>query len=115
MHFRRARASTEVRLHSLIADAYLRCGKHRMARIYVERIYGPFYSMDDRASHQKFPLEIPSDSRVAPEAYAEVLHVAARISLVHGQEAEAIDELAEARDFDPSDTSISQLLMQVVE
>ena len=115
MYSYRARASSEVRLHSLIAEAYLQCGKYRMVRIYVERIYCALYSMDDRANHLKFPLEIPSNSQVAPETYAALLHVAARVSLVHGKDHEAIDELTEASNFDPSDTSITQLMEQVEE
>ena len=113
MHLNRARETSEVRLHSLIADAYLRCGKYRMARIYVERIYGPLYSMDDRVTRQKLPLDIPQDNQVASGTYAELLHVAARISLVHGQEGEAIAELNEACDLDPWNAAIPRLLEQV--
>ena len=109
----RARDISEVRLHTLIAESYLRCGKYRMARIYVERIYGPLYSMDDRANHRKLPLDIPRDNQVASGTYAELLHVAARISLVHGQEGEAIAELSEACELDPWDRDIKELLEQV--
>ena len=115
MHVNRARANSEVDLHTSIADAYLQGGKYRIARIYVERIYGPLYSMDNRRNRLKFPLIIPADSQVAAGTYAKLLYVAARISLVHGRYYEADAELAEAHEFDASNIDIIQLQKQVNE
>ena len=53
-----ARHQASVRLHALIAELYLQSGDLRLARVYVERIYGPRYSLDTRLNHQKFPLEL---------------------------------------------------------
>ena len=96
----RALVDTEVRLHHLIAEAYLRLGKSRLARIYVERIYGPLAGWDDRVNKVKFPLEIPPDG-ATPRVYAELLLVAARISRAHGAHYEALAELDEALRLDP--------------
>ena len=96
----RALVDTEVRLHHLIAEAYLRLGNSRLARIYAERIYGPLAGYDDRVNKVKFPLQISPDG-ATPRVYAELLLVAARISLAHGGYYEALAELNEALRLNP--------------
>ncbi|KAG6994062.1 hypothetical protein G7Y79_00047g082880 [Physcia stellaris] len=100
-----ARYNAEIQLHSLIATCYLQLGNSRLARIYVERIYGPLYSLDDRANRQKFPL---ANLKGRPEAYAELLGVAAQISWSHGKWREAFCELHYAKELDSSNSEIQQ-------
>lgn len=55
-----------IRLHTSIAACYLRAKMYRMARIYVERIYGPLHCCDHRFNKLKFPLSIESDNKSMP-------------------------------------------------
>ena len=103
--FHRARYNAEIQLHSLIATCYLRLGNSRLARIYVERIYGPLYSLDRRVNRHKFPL---ANLKGSPEAYAELLGVAAQISWSHGKWREAFCELHYAKELDSSNSEIQQ-------
>lgn len=73
----------------------------------MERIYGPLHSTDDRGNDTKFPLEITGDNR---EAYAQLLVVAAQISLSHGQASGAYGELQEASRLDPENKEVTPLL-----
>lgn len=63
--------------------------------------------MDDRGWDTKFPLEINQGNE---EAYAELLMVAAQISLTHGQANQAYDELHEASCLDPENEEVKLLL-----
>lgn len=110
----RALADTKVRLHHLLAEAYLRLGDYRLARVYVERIYGPLATYDDRANREQFPLRIPQDG-ASPSVYAELLLVAAKISLIHGHHWKALMELSEASRLDDSNEEIKELLDQTHE
>ena len=107
----RVLADTEVRLHHLVAEAYLRLGYHRLARVYVERIYGPLASWDNRHNKEKFPLQIPQDGP-SPSVYAELLLVAAKISITHGHHGEAFAELEEAFKLDDSNEDINEFVEQ---
>lgn len=73
----------------------------------MERIYGPLYTTDDRGFDARFPLEINGDNG---EAYADLLVVAAQISLSHGQASGAHDELHEASRLDPENKEVKPLL-----
>ena len=84
-----------MQLHSYIADAYRQLKKYRLARIYVERIYRPLCTFDNRINQQNFPLQLPPEANRT--LYAQLLIVAARISLVHGQVGKAKWELRQAR------------------
>ena len=103
-----ARYDASVRLHTLIADFYLRTGDRRLARVYVERVYGPLYSFDTRFHTRKFPLTLPEHSNAA--MYVDLLLVAARISLACGNEGQAREELWEASNLDPANPVIGDLL-----
>ncbi|KAL8797319.1 MAG: hypothetical protein Q9195_000473 [Heterodermia aff. obscurata] len=113
----RARDDAVVQLHARIAAAFLQLGEHRLARIYVARIYTPLASFDDRINRQKFPLKITTgDVQVDnPKVYARLLVVAAQISLVHGKWAEAKTELEEAKELDPDDLDIHRRWEEVEE
>ena len=86
-------------------------GHYRLARIYVERIYGPLAGYDDRVHKVKFPLQIPEDGAL-PSVYAEILVVAANISQAHGQYYEELVELDEALRLDPSNGKAFDLMVQ---
>ena len=98
-----------MRLHTLIAHAYLKLRKYRLARIYVERVYGPLHSYDDRVNKKKFPLDFTPDEYHNPAAYAELLYVAAKISLAHGNGVETWGELHEAGNLDPTNLKVLEL------
>ena len=94
-------------LHAEIGLCFLKIGKSRLARIYVERIYGPLGSSDNRGNPQKFPLRITTGDHTA---YARLLWVAAKISLEMGDLPAACEELDYASSFDPLNPKISQRL-----
>ena len=104
-----ARDDASVRLHTLIADYYLQSENLRLARVYVERVYGPLFSKNNHR-RQKFPLRLPAHSNTV--IYAELLLVAARISLACRNEGQAREELQEAAKLDPSNIDIWRLLEQ---
>ena len=82
-----------VRLQARVAEAYFRGGKLRMARIYTERALGP------RLRH-----DITDALNIEPwqqAVYAEVHHVAAKISYANGDLCEAIHQLWKAGDLVP--------------
>ena len=101
-----------MKLHALIADAYLKLGKYRLARVWVERIYGPLHTWDRRHSRVKFPLQIPDPqlNGAQPAVYANLLVVAARISIIHGHDHDAIVELCEALRLDPSNETVERMI-----
>lgn len=101
-------------LHARLAAAYLRSGQQRLARIYVERICAPVYNYDDGFNKVKYPLRFDRDVPASddPEVYAEVLLVAAQISLRHGKISEAREELDEASQLDLSNLEIDRLWKQ---
>lgn len=86
-----------VRLQARIAAVYFESGKLRMARIYTERALDPRRPYDHR--HNKlYSLDIePWEGAV----YAEVLHVAAKISYTHGDVREATRDLEKAGELVP--------------
>ena len=106
----RARKDAKVQLHMYISNAYFRSGKSRLARAWVERIYGPLNSSDDRDNRYKFPLQIDPIYGARPAVYAELLVLAARISMAHGQFPEATGELGEACTLDPGNRYAFKLL-----
>ena len=103
-----AREDAKVQLHTYIADVYFRSGRLRLARVWVERVYGPLFSEDDRGNTYRFPLQISPGRTLA--VYAELLVVAARISIAHGQDYDAIFELREACRLDPGNLQAYQML-----
>lgn len=105
------RDEAEVRLHTLIADCFLQSKQHRLARKYVERVYSPLNSYNNRSRRrQKFPLRLPNNSN--PVVYAKLLLVAAKISLASNNKGEAFRELQEAAKHDPVNQDIQILLEQ---
>lgn len=78
-----------------------------MARVYVERVYGPLYSYDNRLNNEKFPLQIESN---IIGVYADLLAVAAQLSWANGDVGGAIYELCEAERLTPENPDIRQLL-----
>ena len=106
----RALDDAAVRAHIQIAECYLQLGSHRLARVYVERIYHPLNTWDSRNNRQKFPLELKPDSNLL--LYAELLEVAARISLACGNDGSACTELHAACRLDPDNVTIQRLLEQ---
>ena len=94
-------------LHGEIALCFLEIGESRLARIYVERIYGPLGTSDNRGNPQKFPLRITTGDHTA---YAWLLWVAAEISLEMGDYPGACEELSYASSLDPLNLKISQRL-----
>ncbi|CAD6594353.1 MAG: hypothetical protein ASARMPREDX12_008700 [Alectoria sarmentosa] len=81
-----------VRLQARIAAVYLEMGKLRMARVYTERALDPRRPYDDR-HNKEYCLDIEPWEGVA---YAEVLHVAAKISYAHGGVYQATADLGDA-------------------
>ena len=110
MHTNRARDTAEVQLHAKIASTFLQLGQPRMARIYVARICLLRSVNDDDGYLVKFDLNLSDDDNTA--AYAELLFVAARISIGTGNEGEAQGELWEAHRHDPDREDITTLLKQ---
>ena len=100
--------NTKVQLHTLIANVYMRSGNYRLARVYVERVYGP---LAYHSSREKFPLQIENKAAAAaPWVYAELLLTAAKISIHHGGSViQAGEELTEALWLDPSNAEVSEL------
>ena len=88
-----------VRLQARIADTYLRSEKLRMARIYIHRATESRHAYDHRYNRLNY-LDIQPWEYVV---YAEVLHVAAKISYSHGHVLEALRSLLEAGDYVPFD------------
>ena len=88
-----------VRLQARIAAVYFESGQLRMARIYTERAIDPCRPFDNR--HNKvYKLSIePWQGAV----FAEVLHVAAKISYTHGDVHEARNDLWDAGQLVPFD------------
>ncbi len=69
-----------------------------MARIYAERVYGPYHDYDSYRHHKhKFPLQIEADRG---PLFAKLLVVAAQISWAHGKVDEALEELCNAIELD---------------
>lgn len=69
-----------------------------MARIYAERVYGPYHDYDSYRHHKhKFPLQIEADRG---PLFAKLLVIAAHISYAHGKVDEALDELFNAIQLD---------------
>ena len=102
--------NTKVRLHTLIANVYLQSGHFRLARVYVERV---FAGSDHLFNLQKFPLQNGTKARAAaPWVYAELLLTAAKISIHHGRDLDAHEELTEASYLDSSNAEVLQLLEQ---
>ena len=110
MHINRARENAKVQLHTNIARTYLQLGQLRMARIYVNRICFPLSVEDDEGYQVKFFLNLPEDEN--REVYAELLFVAAQISIASGNEGHAQGELEEACRHDPDRDDIRRLMKQ---
>ena len=112
-----ARHETKTRLSTKIASIYLRLGRRRMARIYVERMYSPYWGRDDRGSPEKFPLDFndyPSDEPNL-KLFADLLDVAAQISLANGNHMEACNKLSEAFRFDPNRLDLEKRRDEIVD
>ena len=107
MHINRARDNARVQLHTNIASTYLELGQARMARIYVERICVPLTVKDDKGYRVKGELNLPQPEEENTVVYAELMFVAAQISLAAGNEENALLELYEAlcREGDREDLS----------
>ena len=86
-----------VRLQARIAAVYFESGQLRMARIYTERALDPRRDYDHR--HNKmYTLDIEPWEGVV---YAEVRHVAAKTSYIHGHVWDAVGDLQDADEFVP--------------
>ena len=97
-----------------MANAYLRSGHYRLARVYVERVYRPLAGADHHFNLQKFPLQLRKYLDAAePWVYAELLLTAAKISIHHGRDGDADEELVEASYLDPSNTEVLQLREEI--
>ena len=88
-----------VRLQARIASVYFQTGKLRMARIYTERALDPRRAYDDRHNKQD-NISIEEWEGVV---YAEVLHVAAKISYANHKFHEALYALGQAEECAPFD------------
>ena len=89
----------------MIAHAFLKLGKLRLARIYVERIYSPL------ASYSRYSERIPLNIEPGVHThYAKIFFVAAEISNANGDEPSAKAELTYASSLDPENLEISQRL-----
>ena len=86
-----------IQLHARIAAVYLESGDKRMARIYTERALDPRRRFDHRGNKEREIVVEPWEETV----YAEVLHVAAKISYAHGDVREALLDLHAAGQFLP--------------
>ena len=105
-----ARVEAKVRLRTLIAECFLQSKQYPLARKYVERVYYPLHTYNNRFRRQKFPLRLPDNSN--PMVYARLLLVAAQISLAYNNKREALRELGEAAKHDPANQDIQTLLEQ---
>ena len=88
-----------VRLQARIASIYLQTGKLRMARIYTERALDPRRPYDSRHNKQYYVSTEEWEGAV----YAEVLHVAAKISYANNDVCEALYSLRQAEECVPFD------------
>ena len=88
-----------VRLQARIASVYFQTGQLRMARIYTERALDPRRAYDDRHNKQH-NISIEEWEGVV---YAEVLHVAAKISYANHDIYEALYALDQAEECAPFD------------
>ncbi len=88
-----------VRLQARIAAVYFESGQLRMARIYTERAIDPRRPYDHR-NNKMYTLSIELWEGIV---YAEVLHVASRISYAHGDVHEARSDLWDAGQLVPFD------------
>lgn len=86
-----------VRLRARIAATYFESGQLRMARIYTERALDPRRPYDHR-HNKRYILDIEGWEG---DVYAEVLHVAAKISYAHGDVKKAVGALEDAGDLAP--------------
>ena len=93
-----AAENLEIRLQARIAATYLESGMLRMARIYTERAVDPRRPYDRRGNKMYHPLEIEPWERVV---FAEILHVSAQISYIHGGLREAQCDLRRAGELNP--------------
>lgn len=84
-----------------------------MARIYVAKICVPLAVPDGKGWLLKFILDLPYDENTV--AYAELLFVAAQISIATGNECHAEGELEEAHRRDPERKDISMLWEQCLD
>ena len=87
---------------------HLQCGRRRLARIYVERMSRSLHNFDERGYPMKFRLRLTSKHN--PLVYAELLAVAAEISMANGNYLHALDELEEASNLDPQNLRITRSL-----
>ena len=98
-----------VRLQTRLAASYLKMRKLRMARIYTERVFAPLRSLNDKHFRQRTPLDV-----VGPRArYAELMAIAAQISLDQGQVEHAWEEIVEAITLDPTNLGNIRLSVQI--
>ena len=88
-----------VRLQGRIASVYFQTGQLRMARIYTERALDPRRAYDRRYNKQDY-IETEEWEGVV---YAEVLHVAAKISYANNNIGKALYELSQANKCAPFD------------
>ena len=86
-----------VRLQARIASVYLQTGQLRMARIYTERALDPRRAYDHRHNKQRY-IETEEWEGVV---YAEVFHVAAKVSYASNHIGKALYELSQAHDCAP--------------
>ena len=86
-----------IRLHARVTAVYLESGQSRMARIYTERALDPRRGYDHRFNKMHAIVVEPWEEI----AYAEVLHVAAKISYTHGDVSGALCDLHAAGQFVP--------------
>ena len=110
MHINRARDLADIQLHAKIASTYMQLGQLRMARIYVSRVCLPLSVKDDKGFLVKFFLNLPDDEDT--RVFAELLFVAAQISIATGNDGNAWGELSEAHRHDPDRKDITTLLKQ---
>lgn len=88
-----------VRLQARIASVYFQTGKLRMARIYTERALDPPRPYDHRYNKEDYVVTEEWEGVV----YAEVLHVAAKISYANHNIYEAVYALDQANKCVPFD------------
>ena len=88
-----------VRLQGRIASVYFQTGQLRMARIYTERALDPRRPVDHRY-HKEDSISVDEWEGVV---YAEVLHVAAKISYANHNIDEALYALRQAEECAPFD------------
>ena len=88
----------KVSLQARIAATYLKSGMLRMARIYTERAVDRRRPYDRRFNKMDSPLKIEPWERVA---FAEILHVSAKINYTHGRLCQGICDLQTAGELHP--------------